>query len=91
MNRERERKIILKAVKRFKLVRTSFKWQGEMSEYTQMRQGIRQGTTLPALNLMYKRFNNDLLNTTVGPRRRKNRNSGCVLTNMCRRYSPAYK
>ena len=28
-----------------------------------MRQGIRQGAKLPALNLMYKRFNNDLLDT----------------------------
>ena len=38
---------------------TLVKWQGEMSEHIQMRQGIRQGAKLSTL--MYKRFNNDLL------------------------------
>ena len=40
---------------------TLVKWQGEMSEHIQMRQGIRQGAKLSTL--MYKRFNNDLLDT----------------------------
>ena len=48
---------------------TLVKWQGEMSEHIQMRQGIRQGAKLSTL--MYKRFNNDLLDTLQSaPRRR---------------------